>query len=103
MTYTLGKLIDNGLLREVGQITSNEIVCYSWNIENDLIFKNDADSQGTEVDFLVLYFDNNGTLRFRLDSEVTFDELDLHVVEDYSKSEYTLSFQKLIDIDPENF
>lgn len=102
MKDTLGKLIDNGLLDQVGQITANDSACHSWRIDDDIIFK-DATDEEKEIQFLVLEFDDQSTSRFRLDVEVIFDGFDLHVVEDYSKSEHTLSFQKLIDIDPEKF
>lgn len=104
MKDTLGKLIDNGLLNQVGQITvANASVCRSWRFDDDIVFKDATDTEGTEIQFFVLEFDDQSTSRFRLDSEVIFDGFDLHVVEDYSKSEHTLSFQKLIDIDPEKF
>lgn len=103
MKDTLATLIDNGLLREVGQIEANGSICHSWRIEDDLIFKNQQDEEGTEVSFLILDFDDESYSRFRLDAEVIFDGLDLHVIEDYSNRECTLSFQKLIDIDPEQF
>lgn len=102
MKDTLGKLIDNGLLDQVGQITANASVCHSWRIEDDIIFK-DATDEETEIQFLVLEFDDKSMSRFRLDTEVIFDGFDLLVVEYHSKSENTLSFQKLIDIDPEKF
>jgi hypothetical protein len=38
-----------------------------------------------------------------LDAEVIFDGFDLHVVEGYSNREQILSFQKLVDIFPEDF
>lgn len=104
MKDTLKLLIDNGLLNNVGQITvDDDCVCRSWRIDDDLVFENEQDDEGKEIQFLVLEFDDESTSRFRLDAEVTFDGFDLHLVEDYSKTEQALSFQKIVDIDPELF
>lgn len=101
---TLGQLIDNGLLNGVGQIVVDDMVyCHSWNIENDIVLKDAADDEGTEIQFLVFFFDDDNTTRFRLDSEVEFDGLDLIIVEDRSQTEQVLAFQKIIDIDPKQF
>ena len=100
----LGELIDNGLLNNVSQIVVDDMVyCRSWHIEDDIVFKDEHDEDGTEIKFLFLTFDDDSTSRFCFDSEVVFDGLDLHVVENYSKTEQTLAFRKTIDIDPEQF
>lgn len=103
MKDTLATLIDNGLLMEVGQIVADGSVCNSWRIEDEHIFQNEKDEDGNEIKFLILEFGDESYSRFRLDAEVIFDGFDLHVVEDYSNREQLLSFQKLVDIFPEDF
>lgn len=104
MTDTLQKLIDNGILSHVSQITvDGDCVCRSWRIDNDLVFKNEQDDEGKEIEFLFLEFDDESSSRFRLDTPVIFDGFDLHLKEDYSQSEISISFQKTVDVFPEDF
>ena len=103
MKDTLKTLIDNGLLAETGQIECDGSVCHSWRIENDIVFKNEQDTEGTEIFFLILDFPDESCSRFQLETEVIFDGFDLHVVEDYSRKECILNFQKITDIFPEDF
>jgi hypothetical protein len=104
MTDTLQKLIDNGILNHVSQITvDGDCVCRSWMIENDLVFKNEQDEDGTEIEFLILEFDDESSSRFRLDTPVIFVDGDLHLKEDYSQSEISIRFQKTVDVFPKDF
>lgn len=101
---TLGQLIDNGLLNNVGQIVVDDMAyCHSWHIEDDIVFEDEHDEDGTEIQFLFLTFGDDSMSRFCLNSEVEFDGRDLRVVEDYSKTEQALAFLKTIAIDPEKF
>lgn len=90
MKTTLQTLIDNGLLENVGQILINEdeLTCRAWAIEGK---------------FLFLYPEYERHFCFLLTAEVILNGFDLHIVEERSKVQQTLRFQKLVDIDPESF
>lgn len=87
---TLGQLIDNGLLDNVGHIVvDDKTFCHTWDVQDG--------------GCLVLLFDEDSFASFRLDSEVEVNGLDLLIVEDSTKEEQVLSFVKFIYIDPEKF
>ena len=93
---TLGQLIDNGLLGDVGHIVVADTDHYhTWDVKDEC---------------LVLHFYQDGfasdiMLRFRLNSVVKFGQFnfDLHIIEDSTKKEQVLSFVRLIYINPCNF
>jgi hypothetical protein len=104
MAETLQKLVDNGILNGINQITvDGDCVCRSWRIDNCLVFENEQDDEGKEIEFLFLEFDDASSSRFQLDTPIIFDGFDLHLKEDYSQSEISISFQKTVDVFPVDF
>lgn len=105
---TLLHLLENGLLHEVGQISVDESdICLSWYEQEDVIYTGEDDLEGTEKTFLVLdvrvpEYSPERSYKIPYDSPVEFDGLEIHV-KDAQGKDVCLSFQKLVDIDPEKF
>ena len=91
---TLGQLIDNGLLNDVGHIVVADLtLCHIWDIKDGcLVLHINKDRFADDI-----------LLHFRLDSEVEFNGFHLRIVEDSTKEEQVLYFVNFIYIRPSNF
>jgi hypothetical protein len=87
---TLGQLIDNGLLNEVGQITLNdEMFGHSHWVDEDLRA-------------LKVSVDDGRTFTFPLNQEIEINGLDV-VARNIQNTSFVLSFEKTVSVDPSQF
>ena len=104
---TFHQLIQNGMLEGVGQVTvGGSELCQSWYETEEFIFLGKDDLDGIEKTVMRFVscpeFAPNIEFKIPYDSPVEFDGFDIHV-KDISGKELCLSFQKIVDVDPESF